>query len=971
MLLSLLLYAFAEETSIPPVDPEELRTWWNAAGEIRMGESAYRVDAIQFEEGVCSVELNGGVMIPVLSGLAPLSERMVGFLYIGDGALSVRFPERSDAWLFSNHMSRRANLSRDLLLPIARQEKPYTVGIDRGLFLSADPDIQRLRNNLNPIGGGLYYEETEEGEVDATYVVTEDSGKLGAQFVATNVLADRADYLERLGLDPRAILRQDRLLHDRLQIPGYYLRAMADFRTKQRFHVAAQEGTIVDTMNYDKWLTCFRDGRDESDTGFRSLAFAHGFDADKRRHFQRFSGERFPLDKNGDAVRSPLRMDAVFAESTVEFTPVRSAADQKITVESLLTLEAKGGDLQYVAMKLPTDGARSGTWEMEALELEDGRMLAWAGLNSSLRYGNPLAQMQGQLNNQLDNLDLMPTEANRPVTSNPSQDLSTDDGSNVTGGLGGGGLGNIEVAEEIAPEDPFAGTRQTVTEQNAVEQERDIFQQSGFSYKILAVLPEPVPKGTKVKIRVRWSAELPFANMRSLETAESMVVRTAGVTTGLRSYLPELLPAPGGTKWDFRTTVGAPSHYSLLRQQRIAASGDTYKTWQDEGLWNWIEVRGTSAIRPAVGVGRWKRYMEPQVKNMPKVRVNMFPKSFAKAKQFPAEVRRVITFMEKFLPSFPLREIEVVEDRSSTILASRYIPRIRPLPGLVKLRSFAVTAVGRTGQTRKESPHLAQEQIASQIASQYWGQLLSPHTSRDRWMSTVIPDAYANFYLRGVYGLEDYSKKMDTLRNRIEKPKTILSSWKAADAKKRSYSLSGSTPYSDVPKRARQDYGFYVFSEMLRLQVGNEAFFRALDTLAERLQKKRVNTERLQQILEKVSKRDLSDFFDFWIHGGYIPRFTVYTRMDEKEGKKTLYGCIESDLPYGILDVPIRIKQPQKETDTMIKVVHGYGSFIIPKADPKTDIVIDPLGLLLSFERLHKRVNKATPCGKDPLKSND
>ena len=41
-------------------------------------------------------------------------------------------------------------------------------------------------------------------------------------------------------------------------------------------------------------------------------------------------------------------------------------------------------------------------------------------------------------------------------------------------------------------------------------------------------------------------------------------------------------------------------------------------------------------------------------------------------------------------------------------------------------------------------------------------------------------------------------------------------------------------------------------------------------------------------------------------------------------------------------------------------MVHGYGSFTVPNVDPKVDVEIDPLGLLLSFERLHKRVNKAT-----------
>ena len=966
--------SFAQEPPPPPIDPEELRSWWTAAGELRMGKTAYRVDELQFEEGVCAVELKGGVMIPVYTGKAPVSERMVGFMYVGDGELSVRFPERADAWAFSNHMARRAKISREELLPVALQQKSYSVSIDRGLILSADPGVPKMVYNLNPIGGGLYFEENDEGEVDATYVVTEDRGKLGAQIVATNLLADRADYLERIGIDPRAMIRQDRLMHETLQFPGYHLRSLADFRTKQRFHVAAQEGTVLDTMAYDKWMTCFRDGRDESDTGFRSIAFAHGFDSDKRRHFQRFSGQRFPLDQQGAPVRPSLSMEAVFAESTIEFTPVRRASDQRISVESLLTLRAKGAPLQYVAMQLPTDGARAGTWELEALELEDGRILSWAGLNADLRYTGLFSRRQGQQNNQLSNRDLMPDVASQEtMTGTNAQDMGsqTESGGANDGGLSGGGQGGIASAETIRPEDPFAATQLPITEQDAAEQEMDVYQESGFTYKILALLPEPIPAGETVKIRLRWSANLPFANLRRSETAEGVNIRSAGTTTGLRRYLPELLPSPGGTKWNFKTKVGAPARYSLFRTQSIVASGDTHKGWQDEGLWNWLEVRGKSSIKPAVGVGRWKGYTEPQAKGMPSVRVNMFPKKFSMAKQFPAEVRRVISFMERFLPSYPAREVELVQDRAMTILQSRYMNRIEPLPGLIKLQSFSVTGIGRTGDTRKENPHLAQEQIASQLAAQYWGQLLSPNSARDRWMSFAIPDAYANFYLRGVYGTDDYNKKMEALRERIENPKTLLDSWKAAEAKKRSYSQSGSTPYSDVPKRARQDYGFYVFAEMLRLRIGNQAFFKALDTVAEQLRNKRVTTERVQAMLERISKQDLSNFFDYWIHGGLIPRLTVSTRLDKTEDGAELFGCIESDLPFGLFDVPVRINEKDKSTDAIINMVHGYGSFRVPNVDPDVSIEIDPLGLLLSFARLHKRVNGATSCTKDPMNNND
>ena len=46
-------------------------------------------------------------------------------------------------------------------------------------------------------------------------------------------------------------------------------------------------------MEDDKWMTCFRDGRDESEMGYRAVAFSYGQDGDQRRRFKRFQGSIF------------------------------------------------------------------------------------------------------------------------------------------------------------------------------------------------------------------------------------------------------------------------------------------------------------------------------------------------------------------------------------------------------------------------------------------------------------------------------------------------------------------------------------------------------------------------------------------------------------------------------------------------------------------------------------------------------
>ena len=137
----------------PPVDPTALQEWWKAAGQLRLGDTAYRVSKeVQFKDGVCDVRLNKGMLIPVYTGTAPVSERVVGIVFVGDGDLSVRFPERADAWAFANHMVRWGGKERSKMAPVAAQRSNYAVDIEQGLILSADPRVQKLIYDLEPVG---------------------------------------------------------------------------------------------------------------------------------------------------------------------------------------------------------------------------------------------------------------------------------------------------------------------------------------------------------------------------------------------------------------------------------------------------------------------------------------------------------------------------------------------------------------------------------------------------------------------------------------------------------------------------------------------------------------------------------------------------------------------------------------------------------------------------------------------------
>ena len=264
----------------PPTDQGELETWWRAAGELWMDETAYKADGTSFDGGVCRYDLTEGVIIPVFTGRKPVSERRVGLVFIGKGTLTMSFPDKADAQAFANHMVLRAGRDPKEFAAIAHGDAPYVVPIENGLILSADPDVQRTLFDLEPIGAGVVIKEAEEGgEIDEYYTVTENRGKTRAKITATNLIPQRRRLLQLSGIDPLAMLRQDRFLYEELGAPKDDLRFIADFRTADHYRVAEPlQGGVGPGGESDRWLTCYRDPTGFLDSGYETMVFAHGID---------------------------------------------------------------------------------------------------------------------------------------------------------------------------------------------------------------------------------------------------------------------------------------------------------------------------------------------------------------------------------------------------------------------------------------------------------------------------------------------------------------------------------------------------------------------------------------------------------------------------------------------------------------------------------------------------------------------
>ena len=253
--------------------------------------------------------------------------------------------------------------------------------------------------------------------------------------------------------------------------------------------------------------------------------------------------------------------------------------------------------------------------------------------------------------------------------------------------------------------------------------------------------------------------------------------------------------------------------------------------------------------------------------------------------------------------------------------------------------------------------------LARQIAGQYWGQSISPASSRDAWIAESMANSFAYFYIRGVYGFDAYAEIMAELRDDLESPYELSAGQGAntglrrATARRRALSLTNVPWMTDIPVQRRNAYGTYVIAEMLRNRLGDQVFFGALDRFVEDRDGLRMTTEQLQLVFEEAAGYDLSDFFDYWIHGGFIPEVSLEYQQDD-EG--TVRGCILSDVPYGVFDVPVRVvdQDGERMVEAMRDVVDGQGFFEVPARDADAKVELDPYGMILAAGRKVKEVKE-------------
>lgn len=211
---------------------------------------------------------------------------------------------------------------------------------------------------------------------------------------------------------------------------------------------------------------------------------------------------------------------------------------------------------------------------------------------------------------------------------------------------------------------------------------------------------------------------------------------------------------------------------------------------------------------------------------------------------------------------------------------------------------------------------------------QWWGNAVVPADWRDLWLSEGPATYLTTEVYRRLDG-DDAARRYLTLMAREIGP---------ADAARPLVLDRLGDPHDALSTTVYNKGGAVM--HLLRLTLGDEAFWPALRTIQTEYADRPLSTAAFQEALEAASGRDLDDLFRRWVYGRGVP--TLRTRWDR--ASRTLAWEVEGD-GGTLAGVPFELYVRQGDASWFVPATDGVFS---PPGDRRPEV--EPVGILLDVE---------------------
>jgi len=209
--------------------------------------------------------------------------------------------------------------------------------------------------------------------------------------------------------------------------------------------------------------------------------------------------------------------------------------------------------------------------------------------------------------------------------------------------------------------------------------------------------------------------------------------------------------------------------------------------------------------------------------------------------------------------------------------------------------------------------------LAHELAHQWWGQGVGTKNYHEQWISEGFAQFFAALYMERSRGVGAYRAiirqfRKSTMDKSGEGPIYLGS---------RLGHIQGD---SRIFRALVYNKGALVL-HMLRLLLGDEAFFRGIRRFYAEFQFRHAGTDDVRRVFEVEAGRSLERFFEGWVYGETLPTLAITTKIEPSGGGSAV--TIRAEQGPRLFDVPVTVALELADGSTQ--------TIVLPLADRVTE----------------------------------
>jgi aminopeptidase N len=363
-----------------------------------------------------------------------------------------------------------------------------------------------------------------------------------------------------------------------------------------------------------------------------------------------------------------------------------------------------------------------------------------------------------------------------------------------------------------------------------------------------------------------------------------------------------------GDKASVEFVVTAPDHYQVISNGiQIEETNLT----DNRKLTHWKEDVPLPTKVMVIGVAEFAVQYTGDVNCIP-VSTWVYSKNRNDGFSDYAPAKDVLSFFNSYIAPYPYRKLANVQSKTT----------FGGMENASAIFYFENSVDGKKDQ---------EELFAHEIVHQWFGNMATEKNYSHLWLSEGFATYLTTVYMEKKYG-EDKARMM-----REEDRGQVVAFMKSTN----NPVVDSVSPFMNLLNANSYQKGGWIL-HMLRRQLGDSVFHKAVQQYYLTYAGKNADTRDLEQVFEKVSGKNLSSFFKQWLYTPGVPKLEVNWKYDAKA--KNLLVTVQQ-LQQTIFDFPLELSfetHSVKEKITTIQVSQAKQTFTIPASEEPTSVKLDP-----------------------------